>query len=110
MSIEENVASSKRVRELVEYLDADGFTEQSWRVLRDVAISRAPLPVRDETHIRPMSDDDDGRKFGHENLNYGTFADCSYEHVYNCDLNYLNWIADRGMLLLKWLAWRKSKR
>jgi hypothetical protein len=72
-------------------------------LVRALEISqRAPLPKSDETAIRPLSDSE-GSKFARNPLTFGTYVDCSYEHVFLQDADYLDWLADRGIELNRWL-------
>jgi hypothetical protein len=108
-SIEKNVEMRKLVNELVDLAGmSDGDSDLFWRVARDEALKRCPLPKKSETNIRPMSDLE-GQRMGRELIGFGTWIDCSYEHVYLQDQDYLNWLADRGMELLRWLKWRKTR-
>lgn len=89
---------------LTECEDVDLF----WHVVKDEASKKCPLNKTQETNIRPMNDTDGG-KFGRQSLGFGTWTDCTYEHVWLQDPDYLEWLADKGMNLLRWLKWRKGK-
>lgn len=80
-----------------------------WRIVKEEALKKCPEVKEGETSIRPLSDHA-GVKFGREVLGFGTWTDCTYEHVYLQDPDYLDWLADKGMVLLKWLKWRKARR
>lgn len=107
---ETRVAIRKMVREFLaemakEHPDNEGLF---WRAVRDEAVKHHPLPERELTNIRPM-DELQGKRFGREVLGFGAWMDCDYEHVFLQDPDYLDWLADRGMELLRWLKWRKGK-
>jgi hypothetical protein len=109
-TIEQRVAAGKAAREVLALAENEGGTNvHFWEVLRDGCIARAPLPTTEPTtSIRPM-DDAAGTRYGREVMGFGVWVDCTYEHVYVCDAEYLRWLADKGMALLRWLRWRETK-
>lgn len=106
----------QKAREIIAYVDSEFEFDDPiegdahfWEVIRDEAIKRAPLPQpKDETHIRPMSDQE-GLAFGRGRIGFGKLADLDYAYAFLTDPDYLDWLADQGMILNRWLAWRKSK-
>lgn len=104
-----NVAMGCKAREILAYAESEGGDDTHfWKVIRNEALRLAPLPKSDETIIRPLSDFE-GAKFARSPLTFGTYVDCSYEHVFLQDADYLDWLADRGMELNRWLKWRRAR-
>lgn len=100
----------RKAREVIALaVDDGGDNPHFWEILRDEAIKRAPLPQpKDETHIRLMADEE-GLKFGRGKLTFGKYEGQDYATLFLLDCDYLDWLADHGMKLIRWLTWRKSK-
>jgi hypothetical protein len=109
--IEVSISTRWMVREILELAENDAEDKDLfWRIVQDESSKHVPhRPVPEMTNIRPLSDLE-GKRFGRQLITFGTWKDCSYEHVYLQDADYLDWLADRGMELLRWLKWRKAKR
>ena len=109
-TIEHRVAMGKAARELIELADSMGGNDAHfWECMRDACTKRLPVLVAapPTTNIRPM-DDHAGQQYGREVLGFGQYTFSTYEHVYAEDPDYLRWMADKGMALLRWLRWREA--
>lgn len=104
MTLEHNIAMRKAAEELVRYATAEyGRDERFWEVLRNHAVSFAPLPPQPPATIEPLSDED-ARRFGRRVLNFGVHRDKCYD---DAPLDYLEWLADQNVQLIRYIRSRR---
>ena len=111
-TISEKVQERLAVREIMDYAESLPHPDAAhfWECLRDACLQKAPFPVQEiETSIRPYKEAE-AFAYGREPLTFGQYGRDTYEHVYNEDPDYLFWLADKAMGLLRWLAFRKTRK
>lgn len=105
MSVEENIRLRRAAEAIIALAAEEGGTsERFWSIIRDTALVCAPIPERIEP-VRPMGDDE-ARKFGRSAVNFGVHRDKCYDDV---PLEYLEWLADRNIEVLRYIRSRRIK-
>ena len=105
MSVEENIGARQAAEAIIALaIDEYGHNDRFWSIIRDKALTFAPLPERIEP-VRPMADDE-ARKFGRSVVNFGIHRDKCYDDV---PLEYLEWIADKNLEVLQYIRSRRIK-
>jgi hypothetical protein len=104
MTLEHNIAMRKAAEELVKYATTEyGRDERFWEVVRNHAVTFAPMPPSPPATIEPLSDEA-ARAFGRQVINFGQYAHQRYDDV---PLGYLEWLADRNIQLVRYIRSRR---
>ena len=104
MTIEHNIAMRKAAEELVKYATSEhGRDERFWEVVRNHAVTFAPMPPTPPSPVEPLSDEA-ARTFGRQVINFGQYAHHRYDDV---PLGYLEWLADRNIQLVRYIRSRR---
>lgn len=104
MTVEHNIAMRRAAEALVELATEEyGRDERFWEVVRNHAVTFAPMPPTPPSPVEPLSDED-ARKFGVKVLGFGCYRDQRYDEV---PLEYLMWIADKNTQLVRYIRSRR---
>ncbi len=105
MTVESNIAIRKAAEDVVVLAHSEGgFDSRFWEIIRDHALRYAPMAEKVQP-VRPMSDSE-ARTFGRTVVNFGVHRDKCYDDV---PLDYLEWLADRNIEILRYIRSRRIK-
>jgi hypothetical protein len=97
----------KAAEAVVELATAEyGRDERFWAILRNHALSIAPLAPSPPATVTPLSDEA-ARKFGRRTLGFGIHRDKRYDEV---PLDYLEWLADQHTDLVRYIRSQRVQR
>ncbi len=106
MSVEENIKMKQAAETtLCLAIEVAGTNRRFWETIRDHALKFAPLPDEHEK-FRPMTDEE-SKQFGHTLVSFGKHQGCHYDDV---PLDYLEWLADRNVEVLRYIKSRRIKK
>lgn len=108
VSLMHSIEFGNKARDVLDLAISEGGDDKHfWETICKEAARRS-LVLLPRTNIRPMSNEE-ACEFSELTLTFGMHFGKTYEEVYRDDPDYLCYLADGGMKLLRWLAWRKPK-
>ena len=104
MTLEHNIAMRKAAEALVELATEEyGRDERFWEVVRNHAVTFAPLAPTPPATVEPLSDGA-ARTFGRRFIGFGKYAHSRYD---DAPMDYLEWLADQNVQLVRYIRSRR---